>query len=202
MYSDTETDARINAAKAEAMSKESADKTELLNRIAFATQQANDALTREIARLTAEAGDTILDPADGTADVVASVDGAITALDKKTADWSNIEVSAGLTQIVDANNNVIQAAVAAESAADANTKFTSKQYVDDAILGAKGKAAKELVDVQRSLDGRIDTLESVTNIVERITPVTSGDPAVTTITLSQTPIDASQLEILVNGVCC
>lgn len=201
VYSVTETNALIAAAKAEAMGKEAADKTELLNRIAFNNQQINDALTREITRLTAEAGDTILDPADGTADVVAAADGAITALDKKTADWSNIEVSPGLTQIVDANNNVIQAAIAAESAADANTKFASKKYVDDAILGAKGIAAQELVDAQRELDGRIDALESVTNVTERIVPVTvAGDPAVTTITLSETPINVAQLEILVNGV--
>ena len=200
VLSKQEAQAELAAAKAELEAVHTADKTETLNRIAYGNTIAQRHLDIEVARLTAESGDTLAAADNGEEAVTATADGAITVLDKKTADWANIEVSAGYSAITDGNNNTIAAAVNAEAAASASTKFTSKQYVDDKVTSSVATLQATVADNNRAMDARVDAIEAVISEVERITPVATGDPAVETVTLSHTPKATSNLEVLVNGV--
>ena len=185
VLSESETDKRIAAAKSELEQEATADKLEITNRIAYNEQLSNEALTREIARLTARSGDTLVTPADGSGAVIATADGVITALDDKTADWSKITTSSGVTAVTDKKSNVIQAAVAAEAVHTENTPFASTQYVDDAVTQAKADLTKSIVDKEYDMDDRVVALEIVTDKVEVLTPVGN------VITLSETPINGT-----------
>jgi len=175
-----------------------ADKTEVINRIAYENQIGSEALTREIARLTATAGDTLVTPADGSGAVIADTDGVIKQLDDKTADWANIVTSTGIAAQIKDNDTVLQDVVAAEATHSASTQFTSKQYVDDAVKVAVANAKKDVRVANRAMDARVDELEAVTAVTEKLTVTVSND--VETVTLSQTPVATNEIVLGVNGV--
>lgn len=179
-----------------------ADKTEIINRIAYENQIGSEALTREIARLTATAGDTLVTPADGSGAVTADADGVIKQLDDKTADWANIVTSAGIAAQIKDNDTVLQDVVAAEATHSASTQFTSKQYVDDAVKVAAANAKKDIRVANRAMDARVDELEAVTSVTESlaVTATTENDVTVETFTLSQTPIVTNEIVVYVNGI--
>lgn len=175
----------------------SVDKIEVINRIAYEKQLASEAVTREIARLSATAGDTLVTPADGSGAVVATTDGIIKQLDDKTVDWVNIQTSAGIdTAIVD-NGTTLQATVAAEATHSATTLVASKQYVDDAVKVAVANAKKDTNAANRAMDTRVDEIEAITPVTEKL--AVSGTTT-ETITLSQTPIVTNEIVVFVNGI--
>lgn len=193
----------LAAVKSELEAEAAADKLELKNRIEHGDAVQARALAAEVARLTATAGDTLAGAAYGQEAIVAAADGAIKQLQDSRVQFNKIAVSEGIASaILDANNNVIQTAVAAESAASLNTVIPSKQYVDDATKVVAANAAVALVDAQREMDARVDAIEAVTEAFEHITPVSStvGGNTVETITIGHAPIDPNRLIVTVNGI--
>ena len=70
-----------------------------------------------------------------------TLNATITALDDKTADWANIQVSSGVAAVTDVAGNQVQAMVNAESAASGTTLIASKQYAEDQAKTAAAAAA-------------------------------------------------------------
>lgn len=187
-------DREILGTKNQAALQDEANRTELINRIAYEHQLMGEAVSREIERLFATNSDAISTPADGGATVYATADGRVKQLDDKTVDWVNIQVSSGIVSQIKDNNTVLQDTVAAEAAHSANTIIPSKQYVDDKILIASANATKDLREKDRAMDARVDELEAVTNVTEALAVVEED------ITLTQTPIATSELVVIVNGI--
>lgn len=122
---------------------------------------------------------------------------AETNLDDKTVDWVNIQTSAGIdTAIVD-NGTTLQAKVNAEATHSANTLVASKQYVDDAVKVAVANAKKDTNAANRAMDARVDEIEAVTYITEKIAV---NGTTTEKITLTQTPIVNNEIVIFVNGI--
>ena len=138
---------------------------------------------------------------------------AITAVDDKTADWSNIQTSSGVTATSDVTGTVVQAAVSAESAVSAITLIASKQYAEDQAKTAAAAAAVHATnyayDLNRAMDSRVDELEAVVSVTEKkAVVIDDSDPShvVETIEISQIPITTSvvgrdnEIVIFVNGI--
>ena len=154
----------------------SADKTELLNRIAYERVQTE---------------------AD------------IQNLDDKTIDIADIQTSAGISAQIVHSGTLFQDTVSAEAAASGTTKVTSKQYVDDAVKVAEANAKRQAYIYNQALDNRVDAIEAITPVTERLTVVIDDSDesnVIETITLSQSPILNTvngrdhELVILVNGI--
>ena len=196
VYSASQTDKLIQQAQSTVELTNAADKTELLNRIAYEKQLASEALTREVNRLTARAGDTLVTPADGSGAVLASAVGSITALDDKTADWDKITTSPGIGANITYGSTVLQAAVAAEATHTENTPIASTQYVNDKVSSQVANLKKDMLTADDAIDARVSAIEAIVPTTESIVPnLTNG-----TISLSHEPLYGSELIIFVNGL--
>lgn len=129
----------------------------------------------------------------------------IAALDAKTYDWTHIVTASSHAAIVDSAGVTVQSALSAEAAVSENTATVSKQYVDNQLAVSKAEAIVEAHNIAYNLDRRIDVIESITPITEKLTvnivkDNVTGEVTSETITLSQIPMDLNELVISVNGV--
>ena len=200
VYSAAETQARIDAAKETVAKVEAYDKQELINRIAYEAALRDRHIGIEIARLTADSGDTLAAAGNGESAVVASAKGSIKDLQDTVYRFANIQTAAGISTAITYGSGTdtvtLAATTASEGAATATTAVTSKRYVDDAISVAKANTQVELRTANDAMDGRVTKLEKVTEITERIAPdLTEG-----TIALSHVPFNNNEIYININGI--
>jgi len=143
--------------------------------------------------------------ANALAAAVEELNTTIAALDAKTYDWSHIVTASSHAAITDSAGVTVQAALNAETAVSENTATVSKQYVDQQLLVHKAEAIVEAHNIAYNLDRRLDVVEAITPIREKLSvnivkDSVTGEVTSETFTLSQIPLDLNELVVSVNGV--
>ena len=183
---------RIEEAKALASLRTAKVREELLQRVLYEHNYAEQRLAFEVKFLNE----------------------VIAALDEKTYDWRNIQMFEGLGASVTVYSggqsaaNVVEliGTISAETNLSETIPVVSQTYTNQHIAIAKAEAQQYAHGLADDLDQRIDVLEAITPITERlkvtVTPNASDatKPPTETITLSHEPYDLNEVIVIVNGV--